>query len=715
MANHAPSRPNQEEDPMPTTRIPIPPLVSAFATLVAALAFASAPASAGDGRFGTGTQIGMGAPYSIAIGDFNSDDRPDFAAINHAGLDVNVRLGAGDGGFSTAPNVSAGMNPEMLVVADFNADGHDDLAVTDVAARNARVRLGRGDGRFTNAPDVPFVLEPVSAVVGDFNGDNRDDLAVSSNSDTGDGKVQVRLGAGDGTFTAGGEANVTAGPLTVGDFNSDGIEDLAYGAFEPDTRGFVGGVLLGTGGGAIAAGRSIPVPGPATASRGWAVGDFNSDGNQDLVATVPNSDVASVRLGAGDGTFVGGPDVPVGDRPMTPVVADFNGDGNEDLAVTNRNDGSVSVRLGNGSGGFVAAPTVSVEDGPIDLALADLDSDGNEDLLVSNYGGRSVSVRPGLGAPALAGNLLTNGGFEGPAARLHTQSPPPAIPGWERSGGMTHIRYGIPAHDFFPSRLPAARWNGGQSLLWGGNSAATAGITRATQTVDVYRSAASIDTGRARASLSAHLGGALNIPDVMDVRAEFLSDGGGTLGSLAIGPVTVADRKFQTTLLRRAGSAPVPVGTRRIRVTLTSTDDDKSYSSATADNVKLTLDAPAPPAAGPGIDRQAPAIGRLTLAPRRFKVARRATARTATRGTRIRYTLSEPATVTLRFQRLRRGRRVEAGTLRRAGRAGANRVAFSGRIGRRALRRGTYRLIVTAVDAAGNRSQPRRTRFRVVR
>jgi hypothetical protein len=44
---------------------------------------------------------------------------------------------------------------------------------------------------------------------------------------------------------------------------------------------------------------------------------------------------------------------------------------------------------------------------------------------------------------------------------------------------------------------------------------------------------------------------------------------------------------------------------------------------------------------------------------------------------------------------------------------GRARVAFSGRIGRRALRPGAYRLIVTAVDAAGNRSTDRPTRFKV--
>jgi hypothetical protein len=91
--------------------------------------------------------------------------------------------------------------------------------------------------------------------------------------------------------------------------------------------------------------------------------------------------------------------------------------------------------------------------------------------------------------------------------------------------------------------------------------------------------------------------------------------------------------------------------------------------------------------------------------------------------------------VTLRFERavagrrsrrrcrpvstLRRGRPrrrgVTAGSLRRAASAGTNRVAFSGRAGRRALRPGAYRLVVKATDAAGNRATTKPRALRVIR
>ena len=61
-------------------------------------------------------------------------------------------------------------------------------------------------------------------------------------------------------------------------------------------------------------------------------------------------------------------------------------------------------------------------------------------------------------------------------------------------------------------------------------------------------------------------------------------------------------------------------------------------------------------------------------------------------------------------------RYVRAGrTLTRTSKAGRNRVKFTGRIGRRALKPGRYRLTIVATDAAGNRSRARRLNFRIVK
>jgi hypothetical protein len=99
-----------------------------------------------------------------------------------------------------------------------------------------------------------------------------------------------------------------------------------------------------------------------------------------------------------------------------------------------------------------------------------------------------------------------------------------------------------------------------------------------------------------------------------------------------------------------------------------------------------------------------------------FRLSRRAfAARGKRRGTRIGFRLSEAATVRLTIVRRLGGRRTKVvGTLRRRAHAGANHIAFSGRLGRRALRAGRYRLVLRATDAAGNRSRSHTRSFTVL-
>jgi hypothetical protein len=55
------------------------------------------------------------------------------------------------------------------------------------------------------------------------------------------------------------------------------------------------------------------------------------------------------------------------------------------------------------------------------------------------------------------------------------------------------------------------------------------------------------------------------------------------------------------------------------------------------------------------------------------------------------------------------------GSFSRTGKAGLNNFRFTGRLRARKLRPGRYRLVMVATDPAGNRSKPKRTKFRVVR
>jgi hypothetical protein len=122
-------------------------------------------------------------------------------------------------------------------------------------------------------------------------------------------------------------------------------------------------------------------------------------------------------------------------------------------------------------------------------------------------------------------------------------------------------------------------------------------------------------------------------------------------------------------------------------------------------------DQSAAPTSGPA-DTQAPVISGVGFSKKTFAVGRARTAIAAlARGTKLRYTLSEAAKVTVAIRRLR-GR--AAGKLTRSGVKGANTIKFSGRIGKRALKPGRYRAVLTATDATGNRSTSHSIRFRIV-
>jgi hypothetical protein len=149
---------------------------------------------------------------------------------------------------------------------------------------------------------------------------------------------------------------------------------------------------------------------------------------------------------------------------------------------------------------------------------------------------------------------------------------------------------------------------------------------------------------------------------------------------------------------------------------------------------------PAPPAGGgagnvpgPGPVAHLASLTRLSETYATFALAPVATplsavtaARRHHRGTVFSFSLDQAATVRIAIAALTPGRRVgsrcvhdshklrhkprctravAAGTLMRAAHAGKNRVAFSGRIGSRALRPGRYSASFTAIDAAGASSR----------
>ncbi len=296
----------------------------------------------GDGTFTTmPTHPATGIrPTAIVAGDFNGDGKLDLATTNYTDGTVTILLGNGDGTFTAAATPTTGPAPYSIVAADFNRDGNLDLAVS--AAGQITILLGNGDGTFTTSTVNLAGDSLASLVTADFNGDGNADLAVQSYSSPNFGVI-VLLGNGDGTFTpkplipqTGTGSNLNA--LVTGDFNSDGKTDLAVTNSSENTVT----ILLGSGDGTFTASNAASATG--TDPIDVQAADFNGDGKLDLV--VVNFTESTLRetvlLGNGDGTFTL-PAISTGTYAYDAVaVGDFNGDGNPDLVST---DGSRNLNV----------------------------------------------------------------------------------------------------------------------------------------------------------------------------------------------------------------------------------------------------------------------------------------------------------------------------------------------------------------------------------
>jgi hypothetical protein len=214
-------------------------------------------------------------------------------------------------------------------------------------------------------------------VTTDFNNDGVLDFAALG--------VTVLLGDGDGRFHFGSKApgeyqGVSA--IAYGDFNNDGNEDLVFGA-NPQGPPYYLQVDLGQGGGKFKLGakfgrfkNAYPLA--------IAVADFNRDGNLDLITNPSeyNRELGEF-LGNGDGTFKHSMDYQVGSFYV--VAADFNGDGILDLGILW--DHAVYVMLGKGDGTFEKARMVIQSNKQIGTCsfessffVTDFNADGKADL-----------------------------------------------------------------------------------------------------------------------------------------------------------------------------------------------------------------------------------------------------------------------------------------------------------------------------------------------
>jgi len=323
-----------------------------------------------------------GGVSGLELRDFNGDGRPDVMQLHRDSSEFSVRLTEPDArlGAPTYYAITNGFNPAAQIAVDINGDGRADMISANLSG-SVTVRLGLADGTF--GPEETFVLPPgaegslFALVAGDFNGDGHADLAAGYF----DCRVSFFKGDGTGKFIFIRTDLFTYEPrsMAVGDFDQDGDLDLVGGSLAGkfvivENRGnwFTGAPL-----------RKLEFPGPGDFGSNLQVVDQNNDGDPDLLLGYPG----------GFTLYIGGPDITFSNYPIdngsnsprlggsTFVFADLDGDGDNDLASICASNSCLSIEVQT-NGQYITALTVPV---PITryLATDDLDGDGFADLVGS--------------------------------------------------------------------------------------------------------------------------------------------------------------------------------------------------------------------------------------------------------------------------------------------------------------------------------------------
>jgi large repetitive protein len=441
----------------------------------------------------------------IAIADWNGDGMPDVAMALMMEGRVKVFWGNGTGNFPSSTLVNLGaILPQDLAAANFNGDGHLDLVVTD--GDGARVLYGTGSfftpgpyidnfiqggcdhvvpGDFNRDGHMDFVTTgraltlflgdgignnwirrfstvgeaAVGIAAGDFDGDTNLDVATALYLG---GAVSIYYGDGDGHFPARQDWGVGLAPnnLAIGDVSGDGKPDVVAPSGQLSQTEFQ--VLVNGGGRRFLARQDFDVIGDA---QGFAVADFDHDGNRDVIVAVYQSNQDNVKLirgnsdgtmrdavlvesfgnnlptnviaadfnadgwmdaaasifspgnsmrvwlNNGQGTLLPSIVYPAGGNPGSLAAADLTGDGHLNVVVVNssQNDNTISVFVGHGDGTFFPQYQISTLLRPSDAAIADFDQDGDKDVLVTHGGTPAIILFVNDGQGGLAAVTTTLG------------------------------------------------------------------------------------------------------------------------------------------------------------------------------------------------------------------------------------------------------------------------------------------------------------------
>ncbi len=354
--------------------------------LVALLALASpirTTAAEGDFAFADPVDYPVnGDPYALAVADFDGKDGVDVVTSTESAT-LRFLMNNGNGTLRLGQAVSVPSWALNIAVGDFDGSNGPDVATADFRAQSVSIVKNDGTGSF-GAPEsypvgeLPSLVDGI--VVADFDGRNGPDLAVNQSSFdlAAANGVSVLINKGNGTFAPGVfYPNNLLGAHAIATADLDGINGPDLVLANRDARSV--SIYLNRGDGTLALSSSFASAG---APIDVAIAELDGASGPDLVL-MKFFDTVELRFNKGDGTFGRGLSYVV-NRGRGPAVGDFDLDGDLDLVGSGLEAGTATLMPNEGAGRLGSFVSIFVGHGTEAVVAADLDGQGGLDLVFSD-------------------------------------------------------------------------------------------------------------------------------------------------------------------------------------------------------------------------------------------------------------------------------------------------------------------------------------------
>lgn len=324
--------------------------------------------------------ITVPSPRALITTDLDGDGQLDLAVI--AGSVVTVLKGTGAGQFQGMVTLTAGVTPKGILAVDLNGDGRQDLVVANEGSNDLSIFYGKAGG-FEAVQSIAIGRPASSVIAGRFKLDALIDLAVASDSL---GVVTVLQQLAQPTPTS--PVVTPTGPTPIATLTPPVANFRQIGAFPDLPSGPIAALVGGLFDADLGLDFAVARPAAATLENGMAevfVGIRQPSGDLDFRRT----DDFAVRAG-----------------PRAAATGLLNKDAFLDLVVANKDSDLLSVALGMGDGTFSTEPPFRINDlavgrapvvlittaivrgtsGLLETAALDIDQDGVGDMVSANEG-----------------------------------------------------------------------------------------------------------------------------------------------------------------------------------------------------------------------------------------------------------------------------------------------------------------------------------------